>query len=219
MKNNEKILFFQKEILSFWDAHGRKDLPWRKTKDPWSILLSELLLRKTTSKQAIPVFEKISSINMLSLAKMKVDEIELIIRPLGISRVRAHQIKSTAEIICEAGTTALHSIQFLESLPGVGKYTVNSVLCFAFGLPKPALDTNMIRILERVFNFNSRRSRPREDKELWEFASSLVPSDECREYNWGVLDFGALICKSRKPNCAECQIAKVCIYYKDKVVF
>jgi A/G-specific adenine glycosylase len=72
----------------------------------------------------------------------------------------------------------------------------------------------MIRVIQRVFGWQSERKRPREDRKLWAFAETLVPEGKCREFNWGVLDFGAFICTHRKPKCPECLLNEICDYYQ-----
>jgi len=205
-----KISAFRAGIFDFWQKNGRKELPWRKTRDPWQILLAEVLLRKTTVRQVIVLYRGLSQLSVSQISHMSGSELEGLLQPLGMYRVRAHQLRLIAESVALADPEMLRSREFLFSLPGIGKYIVNSVACFAFAEPKPALDTNMIRVIQRVFGIRSRRSRPREDEQLWNVAESLVPQDRCREFNWGVLDFASAVCRARKPICSDCPLRKIC---------
>lgn len=210
----EKIRVFQKKILEYWHQHGRKHLPWRLTRDPWMILLAEMLLRKTTSKQAQALFSRLRVFSLDGIISMELAELEHILKPIGLYKVRAAQLKEAARALLEASDDDLKSDQFLRSLPGVGLYISNMVRCGAFGHAEPALDTNMIRIIQRVFNWQSSRRRPREDRKLWEFAKTLVPKVNSREYNWGVLDLGAAVCTHRSPKCSECPLSEICSFYR-----
>jgi len=214
--DSTKIKQFQEIILDFWKKNGRKDLPWRNTTDPWQILIAEVLLRKTTSRQAVVIFEKLAVLSPEQVASMNEADLETLLRPIGMYNVRSRQLHLIAEAVLQEGDGALRDPVFLHNLPGVGRYIRNAVLCVAFGLPKPALDTNMIRVILRVFGLESKRSRAREDPELWEFAEKLVPTSNCREFNWGVLDLATAFCKPRNPLSLECTLNVVCDYHKSK---
>ena len=216
--NKNKKTFFQHKITAYWLTDGRHHLPWRHTSDPWKLLTAEVLLRKTTSAQAEIVFNELSKLTAEDMANMSTADLEKILYPLGMSKVKAEQLKEMAVIVKEADPELLQSDEFLRSMRGVGRYISNSVRCIAFNIPAPALDTNMIRIIERVFGWHSKRTRAREDKKLWQFAETLVPEDACREYNWGVLDFGAAICTFRNPKCSNCILQEICDYYQKKLI-
>lgn len=209
-----KIARFQRAMISYWQLHGRHTLPWRSTRDPWHILLAEVLLRKTTSGQAAAVYHKLVGFSPAQIAALEIDALAEILKPLGIHHVRAEQIQRIASAVVGAVAADLASESFLRSLPGIGQYIVNSVLCCAFGMPLPAMDTNMIRVMERVFSWRSLRSRAREDRALWTRAGVLVPHDKPREFNWGVLDFASAVCTYRKPKCSICPINSICDYYQ-----
>lgn len=209
-----KIKVFQHTMLHYWVSIGRHDLPWRTTDDPWQILLAEILLRKTTSKQALSVFEQLKAVRPEVMRDMDSSELAEILKPLGIHEVRAQQIKDIAAGVAENDGESLLSDDFLRSFRGIGRYISNSVRCCAFGVDVPALDTNMIRVIQRVFGWQSERKRAREDKKLWAFAETLVPANKCREFNWGVLDFGALVCTHRNPKCTDCLLNQHCNYYR-----
>lgn len=209
-----KIKVFQHTMLHYWESIGRHDLPWRTTDDPWQILLAEILLRKTTSKQALSVFEQLKAVRPEVMRDMDSSELAEILKPLGIHEVRAQQMKDIAAGVAENDDESLLSDDFLRSFRGIGRYISNSVRCCAFGVDVPALDTNMIRVIQRVFGWQSERKRAREDKKLWAFAETLVPANKCREFNWGVLDFGALVCTHRNPKCTNCLLNQHCNYYR-----
>lgn len=209
-----KIKRLQQVMVDYWVENGRRNLPWRLTRNPWHILLAEVLLRKTTSQQALIVYNDLSKLSINEVKDMSIVELEDVLKPLGIYRVRARQIHTLAGILSSLDYESWQKSDILDHLPSVGPYARNALLCFAFGFPRPALDTNMIRLISRVFGIRSNRSRAREDKELWKFAELLVPPNECREFNWGVLDFANAVCTAKNPKHGLCPITTVCEFYK-----
>lgn len=214
VEDEGRVTEFQERVVAYWHAHGRKELPWRKTTDPWSVLVAEILLRKTTARQVAEVFDSIADQPPVELARNDEAQLQSTLRPLGLYRLRAQQLQATAQMVAQSEPDQLSDPAFLQSLPGVGRYACNAVLCFAFGQPKPALDTNMIRVIERVFSFSSDRSRPRTDPQMWEFAEALVPEERCREYNWGILDLGNEVCAARNPKHELCPLKSICDEYQ-----
>lgn len=212
-----KKLIFQTSMLSFWYENGRHQFPWRKTKDPWKLLLAEVLLRKTTSEQAIPVYEKLSIYSPVDLIKINITTLESILLPLGINKIRAKQLITAAKFFSSRTLISELTDSELCSLPGVGRYISNMVRTNAYGIPAPGLDANMIRVLTRFFGFQSTRKRPREDSSFWKFAESLIPQQNPCEFNWGVLDFSALVCTFRKPKCDKCLLQANCNFVNKSI--
>lgn len=205
---------FQNEILTYWTAHGRHSLPWRKTTDPWKILLAEVTLRKTGSQQAVEIYPELIRYSPERLATAQLAEIERLLLPIGIYTIRAKSLIAIGQRVAQEGKEQLQSEEFLLSLPGVGQYITNAVRCSAFGFPVPALDTNMIRVVQRVFGLSPRRKRPRDDGDMWDFAGELVSTRQPKQYNWGVIDFGAQICTARSPKCDVCPLQSNCLFYQ-----
>lgn len=175
-------------------------------------MLSEILLRKTTAAQAVEVYNELEVFSLMELVDIDLEVLSDILQPIGLFRTRAENIRAIAEKITLDGITALEDEEYLRELPGVGQYITNSVLCYAYGIPKPGLDSNMIRVLTRVFAYEHQTARARDDKEFWKFAETLVPSNKCREYNWGIIDLSAQLCRPKKPECGSCLINMMCKY-------
>jgi DNA (cytosine-5)-methyltransferase 1 len=212
---NKIVKRFQTSILNWYTINERR-LPWRGTNEPFKILVAEFLLQKTDVEKVKDVYGKFVHYwpSPQALSKARISSISKIIQPLGL-RYKANRLKLTAKAIVEKFSGEIpESEDKLLELPGVGRYIACAVECFAFNKPKAVLDTNVIRILNRVFGIQSEKNRPRDDPCLWDFAQTLVPTNNAKEYNWGLLDYGALVCKSKEPLCRECVVHNICIFHK-----
>ncbi|MHA1632760.1 MAG: A/G-specific adenine glycosylase [Candidatus Freyarchaeota archaeon] len=216
---DRKVKVFQERIIEWYEANGEKNLPWRNTSDPWAILVAAFLLRKTTTKQVVKVYEHFLRRypSPEALLRSSEDEVKDLIRPLGIEHQRAKDIISVARIIVEKfGGEAPRSKDKLKLLPGVGNYIASEVLLCAYGQPEPLLDRNMIRVIERVFGVKSKKKRSHTDNFMWSFARKLVPKDPAsgKKFNYGVLDFARNVCTARNPRCGSCFIKDICLFYE-----
>jgi len=217
MASESKARDFVERIISWYRKYGCHDLPWRRTSDPWAVLVAAFLLRKTTSKQVLRVYSRFLEKFPTPEAVLKADEAEIreLIRPLGIEHQRARHLKEVARaVVKNYGGKVPCSKEELKKLPGVGEYIASEVLLVAYGQPEPLLDRNMIRVLERVFSIRSSKKRPHTDPELWRFAKMLVPRDPrlAKEFNYGVLDFARQVCLARRPKCSLCILRSLCAY-------
>lgn len=207
MKND----FFKDQIL-IWYMNHKRDFEWRKTKNPYKILISEILLHKTDSKKVEKTFprfiEKFPTINHLYQAD--IEEISSLIKEIGLL-YRSQRLKKISEqIINQFGGIIPDNKEDLLSLYGVGQYISNAILCFAFKKRVPIVDTNIIRIYRRVFNINSLKSRPHTDKMIWDFAKRMLPKENYVEFNYALLDFASDLCKVKNPLCESCLINEIC---------
>jgi A/G-specific DNA glycosylase len=207
-------LAFAEVIAEWYRLHGDKDLPWRNTSDPWAVLVAALLLRKTTVRQVLGVCGEFLRRwpSPRELAGAAVEEVEEVLRPLGMERASLFK-RLAEELLSKYDGEVPLSLDKLRGLPGVGDYAAREVLVAVAGAAEPLLDRNAARVLERVFGVRSRRQRPHTDPELWEFAKRLVPPESPREYNFGLLDFARRICTARSPRCGACPLASCCRYY------
>ena len=205
------------ELIKWWKIHGR-EFPWRKTKDPYKILIAEILLHRTKADQVTPIYFRFirEFPTMLDLAKSSRDRIVTLVRPLGL-RWRAELLHSMSQKVVNStgGQIIAHKDWFL-SLPGVSDYIASAVMCFAFDKPEPLLDTNTVRIIGRIFGVkvtdSSRRSR-----RFRELYSYLMDKNRPREFNLAMIDLGALICRPRRPSCEICPLRKYCLYCSNNV--
>lgn len=209
--NQEIIERLQDLIISWFYLNGRK-FPWRETSDPFKVLIAEILLHQTFADKVVPVFLQITSLypNSLSLSKADVARVREIIMPLGLL-YRANTLISLAkEIVEKYNGNVPNDLRGLLTLPGVGDYTAHAVFCFAYGQAVPVVDRNVIRVYKRLFSIPEPLNKINPTKEFFLSASKIVPCDHAIEYNWGLLDFAAIICKHYSPDCYICPAIKIC---------
>jgi A/G-specific adenine glycosylase len=215
-----RVQIFQKTLLEWFQKHGR-DLPWRKTRNPYHILVSELMLQQTqvvrVEKEYYHHFlEKFPTFE--ALAEACEEEVIAAWEGLGYYN-RAKNLHKIAQIIVSdyAGKFPEDYERILE-LPGIGKYTAGAVLSFAFERDYPIVDTNVERIIKRVFLYRHKISSPAKlDRTIWEISESILLKGNAWTFNQAILDFGALICIAQKPRCAKCPMRPICQYFQAKI--
>lgn len=207
-----KMEFFKVNMLK-WSLENLRDFPWRKTSDPYKVLVTEKLLQQTdfghVRKIWLQFFRRFPSIK--ELAKAREDEIATILRPLGLWRQRARQLKRLAEtILTKYDGEVPCSYSELVKLPGVGDYIARATLIFACNKPTYLLDVNTRKIVKRFFYY----PKDVKDKAIIAVLEVVTPKGprECKIFNWGMIDFSALVC-TRKPKCAKCPLRERCSFY------
>jgi A/G-specific adenine glycosylase len=205
---------FQRSLLAWYGKHGR-DLPWRRTRAPYRVLVSEIMLQQTQVERVVPKYLQFLRRypTLRSLARAPVDEVRRLWYPLGynIRPVRLHAI--AREAVARYGGRLPDSAEDLRRLPGVGRYTAGAILSFAYGRDAAVLDTNVRRVLGRVFLGPRRLARVRGEKALWDLAEALVPHGRAYDFNQALMDFGATWCTPRKPKCPPCPMKSFCATY------
>lgn len=213
-KREEKYALFRDTLL-VWYAECGRDLPWRKTNDPYHILVSEIMLQQTQVNRVIPKYHEFLEKypDLASLAEAETDDVKAAWKPLGYN-VRPVRLQTIArEVQAEYGGRIPDTPETLQELTGVGKYTAGAVSCFGYKKPVPLVDTNVDRVLQRVFFGQKASENTRESKKIWELAAQLVPPDKAFDYNQALMDFGALVCTARKPLCLLCPMHAFCLAY------
>ena len=190
--SSDQIHEFQGYILNWYSQNGR-EYSWRKTLDPYKILISEFLLQKTNVRKVEEIYNqfvgKYSTVGKLALAE-KSHVIE-IIRPLGFLNRACRMIQAAERIMNDYEGRIPASYDELISFTGVGRYIATAVMVFAFNEKRVVVDTNVVKVLGRDLQYFSDKKRPRTDNDLWSFAQSLAPDKNIKEFNWGLLDYGA----------------------------
>lgn len=208
----KNIRWLQEQLLS-WAENNLRDYPWRRTKDPYSILVAEFLLQRTDADTVAPIYStfltRYPTLEKLAIASP--EDIAELLQPLGLF-FRAERLLRTAWIIKDKyGGRIPQEEKELLKLPGIGKYTARAILSQAFGQPAAVLDTNVIRILERFFGITGGRVKSR-CKILWSAADTVAPDAGVGRWNLTLLDFGAKTCTARNPNCYVCPLYEKCCW-------
>lgn len=204
-------------LLLEWWKKNKRHFPWRYRKQPYPVLVAEMLLRKTTAKQVEKMYNSFLKKYPTPKALSEADENELkrILKPLGMEHHRTRLfIKFGRTVIEDYNEKIPSSDKELLKLPGVGLYATNAVLSFSHNKNVPIVDTNFIRVIKRVFDLKSSKARARNDKSIWDFASELIPEGKSREFNLAVLDFAATVCKPQNPACSTCSLVSICAFQK-----
>ena len=202
---------FRKSLLKWYQAQKR-DLPWRKTKDPYKILISEIMLQQTQVDTVIPYYKawmkKFNTIKKLAMASL--DDVLMLWEGLGYYS-RARNLHLTAkEIVKNYNGKIPGYYEDLLHLPGIGTYTAGAIASIAFNEPVPAIDANVKRVLTRLFCLSPSSSN---DKTFWELAVNLLGSAPPSEFNQAMMEIGALICIAKNLRCPSCPIRSCCKAY------
>ena len=205
---------FQRRLLAWYARHGR-DLPWRRTRAPYRVLVSEIMLQQTQVDRVIPKYRQFLRRfpSLRALAAAPVEDVRQLWYPLGynVRPLRLHAI--ACETVARYGGRLPDDADRLRALPGIGRYTAGAVLSFAYGRDVAVLDTNVRRVLTRVFLGPRRTARLRGDPRLWALAERLVPDGRGYDFNQALMDFGATWCTPRRPRCSGCPMQAFCATY------
>jgi A/G-specific adenine glycosylase len=208
---------FQRRLLTWYRRHGR-DLPWRQTRDPYSILVSEIMLQQTQVERVIPKYHEFLARypTLEALARAPVGAVKRTWHPLGynIRPVRLHGI--ARETVARYGGRLPDDDKTLRGFKGIGRYTAGAVLSFAFRRDAPILDTNVRRLLGRVFLGPRRIRALRGHKALWDLSAALVPRGRAYDFNQALMDFGATWCTPRNPRCPPCPMKAFCRFFRSQ---
>jgi A/G-specific adenine glycosylase len=200
---------FQQRLLKWYAANGR-ELPWRKTADPYHILVSEVMLQQTQVDRVVPKYHEFLSRypSFEDLAGASVKDVKKTWYPLGYN-IRPERLHSIAcETVARYGGRLPSTQDELLSFKGIGRYTAGAIRSFAFNEDAPILDTNVMRVLHRVF---IAKGDPKSQKaKLWELAETLIPRGKGYDFNQAIMDFGALCCTARTPSCQGCTMTPIC---------
>jgi A/G-specific adenine glycosylase len=202
---------FRRALVNWYRRNGRK-LPWRETRDPYAILVSEVMLQQTQVVTVSPYYNEWLNRfpDFASLARASESDVLHAWQGLGYY-ARAQNLRAAAKIVAQRHCKRFpRSIEQMQQLPGIGKYTAHAVASFAFDQPVPIVEANTARALTRIFNFQMPIDQAAGRTALWKRAGILVPLRSARIYNSALTDLGALICLPRHPRCEICPVKKFC---------
>ena len=209
-----KRQWFRRRLLAWYKRHGRA-LPWRETRDPYRILVSEIMLQQTQVERVLPKYhEWLDRYPTLeALAGANETEVVRTWYPLGYN-IRPRRLQAIArEAVARHGGVLPDDAETLQSFKGIGAYTAGAVMSFAFGQRAAILDTNVARVLFRIFVGRGDPKAHRTRMHLWEISRAVLPHRNVFDFNQGLMDFGATLCSARKPQCAVCPMSARCKTY------
>ncbi len=205
---------FRRRLLTWYRVHGRS-LPWRHTSDPYHILVSEVMLQQTQVDRVLPKYhqwlEKYPSLEALAAAAD--DDVNATWRPLGYN-IRPRRLHAIArESVTRYGGQLPSDEETLRSFKGIGAYTAGAIRSFAFRERAAILDTNVARVLFRVFVARGDANAHATRQHLWAVSAALVPRKDVFDFNQALMDLGAMVCTARKPKCLVCPMSRLCASY------
>ena len=212
---SQNIEEFRFKLLNWFDTNGRH-FPWRnKTKTNYQVIIAEVLLQRTKAEtvskfycQFIKDFH-----NWATLADTGIIPLEQYLKPIGLYRQRAKRLKSLAMEMVKRDGKIPEDRAELNKIPFMGQYIANAVELIIFKKPSPLVDVNMSRLLERYFGAR-KMADIRYDPYLQDLSFKIVNHKRSIEVNWAILDFAAIVCKIKNPQCNACPLSKKCNYYK-----
>jgi len=203
--------WFRRQLLNWYRRHGRS-LPWRETRDPYSILVSEMMLQQTQVDRVLPKYQewlgKYPTLEALAAA----DEHDVVRTwyPLGYN-IRPRRLQAIArEAVGTYGGGLPDDEDTLLSFKGIGEYTAGAVMSFAFGKRAAILDTNVARVLFRVFIGKGDPKSHAMKKHLWSVSWAVLPARDVFDFNQALMDLGATVCSARRPVCTACPMRSKC---------
>lgn len=196
-----------------WFAAERRDLPWRRTYDPYHVLVSEIMLQQTQMDRAVAYFERWVARfpDLESLARASEDEVLRLWEGLGYYNRARSLLAAARELVRGHGGRVPEDDAALRALPGIGPYTAGAVLSVAFNRPEPAVDANVERVLARLTNLELPLSNARAKEFVRTTARALIPRGRARDFNQALMELGALVCLPRNPRCAACPWQESCV--------
>ncbi|HEY7036729.1 MAG TPA: A/G-specific adenine glycosylase [Thermomicrobiales bacterium] len=198
--------------LLAWFAVNRRDLPWRRSRDPYQILVSEVMLQQTQVERVLPYYDAFLTRfpDVQTLASASTADVIKAWAGLGYNR-RAVNLQRTAQyVVANLGGTFPADVEALRRLPGIGPYTAGAIACFAFERDVAFADTNIRRVLHRVFVGVDVPRPTAGDREISAIAEAAVPAGNGWTWNQALMEFGALQCTARKPACVICPLQSAC---------
>ncbi|MFN6330766.1 MAG: A/G-specific adenine glycosylase [Planctomyces sp.] len=201
----------QRQMLKWYACAGRQ-LPWRQSRDPYRIWLSEIMLQQTTVAAVIPYFERFTAAfpDVKALAAAPLDDVLRLWEGLGYYSRARNLHRAAGLVVSEHGGQFPADAVQLQKLPGIGRYTAGAIASFAFDLPAPIVEANTERLYARLLGLQLDVRSAAGQKQLWAFAESIVSTERPGDFNQSVMDLGARICTPTSPRCSDCPVREYC---------
>lgn len=214
-ENTSQDSTFSQQVLTWFDIHGRKNLPWQHAKTPYTVWVSEIMLQQTQVKTVIPYYQRFMQrfSDVLSLANAEQDEVLHHWTGLGYY-ARARNLQKAAQVIRDEHDGQFpQKIDQLIALPGIGRSTAGAILSLACGQHHSILDGNVKRVLARYFTVEGWPGNKKVETSLWQYADNLTPKKRTGDYTQAMMDMGATLCTRSQPKCDECPLHTDCLAF------
>jgi len=208
---------FGDTVVAWQKKHGRHDLPWQNTQDPYAVWLSEIMLQQTQVVTVREYFARFMSRfpTVADLAAAHQDDVLGLWSGLGYYSRARNMHRAAQDVVALHGGVFPRSAEALQTLPGIGRSTAAAVASLCFGEPIAILDGNVKRVLTRYLGFKEDLASSKVEKELWAIAQTMLPQRDVKNamprYTQGVMDLGATVCTPKKPQCTQCPVANACV--------
>jgi len=204
------------KILLKWYDQNKRDLPWRRTKDPYKIWISEIMLQQTTVNTVIAYYDKWIKIfpTIQDLAKTPIQTVLKQWQGLGYYNRARNLHKSALILVDEHNGIIPKDPKIIRSLPGFGPYSTGSVLSIAYDVPLTIIDANVRRVIMRILGLPG-LADTKQDLKINDYLLKVLPQKRAGDFNQALMELGALICRSNKPLCSSCPINNYCVAYKE----
>jgi A/G-specific adenine glycosylase len=199
-------------VIAWQRSHGRHTLPWQRTRDPYRVWLSEIMLQQTQVSTVLAYYERFLQrfADVRQLAAAPLDDVLALWSGLGYYS-RARNLHRCAQaVVAQHGGEFPRSAAALAELPGIGRSTAAAIAAFCFGERAAILDGNVKRVLTRALGFDGDLAQPAQERALWARAEALLPDEGIESYTQGLMDLGAGVCLARRPQCLQCPLQEVC---------
>jgi A/G-specific adenine glycosylase len=202
--------------LAAWYARHARDLPWRRSSDPYLVWISEVMLQQTTVAMARPHFERFAQA-LPTVERLAAADEAVVLRlweGLGYYR-RARSLHAAAKlVVAEFGGQIPRDVPTLMRLPGVGRYTAGAIASQAFDVPAPILEANTIRLFSRLVGYRDAPTKSAGQRVLWQTAEELLPRKGAARFNQALMELGSLVCRPMAPRCDACPVAAYCVAFE-----
>ncbi|MFZ5757369.1 MAG: A/G-specific adenine glycosylase [Pseudomonadota bacterium] len=204
---------FSDRVLAWFDAHGRKNLPWQKKPAPYRVWVSEVMLQQTQVSTVIPYFERFMQRfpDVEALAAAHIDEVLHLWTGLGYYARARNLHRAAQRVVTEHGGTFPGTVDGLAALPGIGRSTAGAIVAQAHGRRAVILDGNVKRVLARFHAVAGDKNSSAVLDALWQYAEEHTPAKRVRDYTQAMMDLGATVCTRSKPRCSACPLAGDCV--------
>lgn len=200
--------------LLSWYAQNARDLPWRRSTEPYPVWVSEIMLQQTRVEAVKPYYMRFMNAlpSIASLADAKEEELLKLWEGLGYYS-RARNLQKAAKIICQSyGGVFPHSYEQVRALPGIGDYTAGAICSICFGMPTPAVDGNVLRVIARLTADTHDIADPAYKKQVSEWLAEIYPEEQCGDFTQSLMELGAVLCTpSKAPQCLPCPLKSLCL--------